>query len=619
MPINVCGVSAAESNRVIVRVVAEDPLCWAVTPVVASTKTRELRITSSSLAAAKDTAVSNEIRADRMVPSIIEVAASTEGDIETEFSAGSHDDFMQAFLLGEWSRAMTFDKFVGPRVAWTSTSAVTITGGDYRDYFTVGNRLKTEGFINAENNNYWTIASLAFTSGNTVVTMSQTTAVVEAASDYTALIDANDAFVVRNTAIRLGSVAGQIDSNGGNAFAAARAAGQLIVGQRIYVEGLGYETGEIAFTANPADGDTVTIGDGEDTIVFEFDNNSAYTRGRTAVTIGADEDATATALAAAINLAYTQRKFAVAAKAVTAGAGSSVDVTNYRAAQGGSLAEGGANTSVTAFSGGVAAAHGFFTVLASTDDTISVSPAPPVDANAGALAVTIKGSHVRNPGVLADITKQSFSLMTGFTDVGHYFMMKGLRVGGFSQSVSAGEIVTMSYSFMGRDTSVGPTDVLATAPYVPLATTATEPMNATVNVGSIRKNGVELPVAIKSIEIEGDAGLRAQTGVSSKYPIGIGYGRMSLSGKMEVYFETLEMYDHFIAHDTISLAYDFRDVNDNIYTFTIPAAKITADPIAAGGIDQDITEPIEFTSQRDPSLNTQFMVDRFSSLRSPTA
>ncbi len=619
MPINVCGVSAAESNRVVVRVVAEDPACWAVTPTASDTKTRELRITSSSLAAAKETAVSNEIRADRMVPSIIEVAAMTEGDIEGEFSAGTHDDFMQAFLLGEWTRPMTFDKFSGTIVSFTDTDEVTITGADYRKYFAVGQRVKTEGFLNALNNNYWTIATLAFTAGNTVITFSQTTGVAEAGNSLSVIADANDAFVVRNTAIRLGTVAGQIDSNGGNAFAAARAAGQLVNGQRIYVEGLGYETGAVTFTSNPVDGDTVTIGDGDKTIVFEFDSNSAFTRGRTAVTIGADEDATATALAAAINLAYAQGKLSVGAKPVTAGAGSSVNLTNYRAAQGGSLAESASNTTVTAFSGGQAAAHGFFTVVTSTDDTITVSPAPPVNANAGALAVTIKGSHVRNPGVLADITKQSFTIMTGFTDIAQYFVMKGMRVGGFTMSVASGEIVSVSFSFMGKDTSVGPTDVLGTAPYAPLATTATEPMNATVNVGSIRKNGTELAVAVKSIELEGDAGLRSQTGVSSKYPIGIGYGRMSLSGTMEVYFETLEMYDHFLAHDTISLSFDFRDVNNNFYTFTIPAAKISADPITAGGIDQDIMEPIEFVSQRDPVLNTQFMVDRFSSVRPPIA
>lgn len=59
---NLCGISSAESNRAVLRYLAEDPACWSVTPT--SGKPREFRITSSSLAASKETKVSAEIRAD---------------------------------------------------------------------------------------------------------------------------------------------------------------------------------------------------------------------------------------------------------------------------------------------------------------------------------------------------------------------------------------------------------------------------------------------------------------------------------------------------------------------------------------------------------------------------
>lgn len=620
MPISICGVSAAESNRALVRIVAEDPNCWAVTPTLSGTKTRELRITGSSLAGNKDTVSSSEIRADRMIAAIIEVGASTDGDLEGEFSAGTHDDLMQAFLLGGWTRSMGFDRFSGAAISWTDTDELTMTGADYRDYFAVGQRVKTEGFLEAVNNNYWTIATLAFTAGNTVITMSQTTAVAEAGGDTAKLMDANDAIVVRNTAIRLGTVAGQIDSNGGNAFAAAKAAGQLVVGQKIFVEGLGYEVGTITLSANVVDGNTVTLNDGEHTLVFEFDTGGVYTRGNIPVTIGATMADSAAALAAAVNLAYAQGKTYISAKLGIGIGVNPVDFTNHRPAQGGSLAESGANTAVTtAFAGGDAGAHGFFTVLAVADDVLTVSPAPSVDANAGSLPVTIKGSHLRNPGDADDIVKQSFTMETAFTDVGQYFVMKGLRVGGFSFSAAAGEIASIGFSLMGKDTSTRTSTLLGTAPYKPLASTATEPMNATTNVGEVRKNGVALSVAVKSLELEGDANLRAQTGVSSKYPIGIGYGSMSLSGTMECYFETLEMYDHFRNHDTVALAFDFKDAHSNCYTFSIPAVKFTADPIAPGAINTDIMESIEFAAQRDAVLKTMFMIDRFSSTIAPTA
>lgn len=618
MPITICGIAAAESNRALVRIIAEDPNCWAVTPSTGTPKTRELRLTGSSLTGNKDTVSSNEIRADRMIAAIIEVGASTDGDIEGEFSAGTHDAFTQAFLLGTWSKAIEFDKFTGAIVSFTDTDEITIAGGDYRNYFSVGQKLKTEGFLLANNNKYSTVSALAFTAGNTVITTTETTATAEAGNDYVKLMDANDV-IVRSTAIRLGTNPGEIDSNGGNAFAAAKAAGQLVVGQRIHVAGLGYETGTITLDTQVADADTVTLNDGETTIVFEFDSNGVYTRGRTPVTIGADANESRNNLVAAINLAYAQRKFHIAALGTLGIGVSPMTVTNYRPAQGGSIAEASTHITAVAFSGANVGANGFFTLLSVTDDVLTVSPAPAVDANAGSLAVTIKGSHLRNPGDPNAIVKQSFTVETGFTDVAQFFIMKGLRVGGMSMSIAAGEIGTVSYSLMGKDTTTRTSTLLGASPYKALGSLATEPMNATTNVGEIRKNGTALSVAVKSIELEGDANLRPQTGVSSKYPLGIGYGSMALTGTMECYFETLEMYDHFRLHETVSLAFDFKDADTNVYTFTIPAVKFTADPIAPGGINQDIMESIEFAAQRDPVLKTMFMVDRFSSIWSPTA
>jgi hypothetical protein len=64
------------------------------------------------------------------------------------------------------------------------------------------------------------------------------------------------------------------------------------------------------YTGQPADTETLTIGDGINTaIVYEWDNNSTYTAGRTPVTIGADADASYANLVTAIN-ASSSRCFA---------------------------------------------------------------------------------------------------------------------------------------------------------------------------------------------------------------------------------------------------------------------------------------------------------------------
>lgn len=616
MPLNQCGLSAAEANRAVLRYLAEDNNCWGVTP--STGKTREMRITSSSLSASKETVISNELRADRMVSDVVEVAATSGGEVNAEFSSGSLDDFLQAFVLGTWSRPMTFDKFSGTRVSINNaaTTEIIISGGDFTDYFTAGRRIKTEGFISPLNNNYWQITSVAFGSGVTTIVCTTDTGVTEAGNAYSKVFDANDVVILKNTAIRAGTAgANAFDSNGGNAFSSAISAGQLVVGQKIYVSGLGYQVGTIQVLTVPTDGQTFSISDGDKTVTFEFDNDGSFSRGAVAVTIGVSQAATAANLQATIMDQLNKGKFAISASVAT----DTVTVRNLRNELGGVITEALASLVSVAFTAGDDTIHGFFTVVGLTNDVITVAEEVGTDANATSIPVTIKGSHLRNPGDLDDIIPQSFTIETGFTDVDQYFVQTGLRVGGFTLSVASGELVSSQITFQGKETSTRSTTLLGASPYDVLASTATPIFNATTNIGSIYKNGELLATALQSIELTGEAALRNQSAVSSKFPAGIGTGRFNLTGTFTAYFETLEMFDHFLNHDTISLAFDFSDNDKNAYWFTIPALKLTEDPIAPGGIDQDVSEEISFVAIREPNLQTMFLVDRFSSTVPATA
>jgi hypothetical protein len=206
---------------------------------------------------------------------------------------------------------------------------------------------------------------------------------------------------------------------------------------------------------------------------------------------------------------------------------------------------------------------------------------------------------------------------THFTDVNQVFVARGLRVGSFNLSASTGDIVTASYDLMGGGLETRAATLLGAAPYVSLASTATEPFNATVGIGEIRKDGVPFDVAVKSVEISGDGNMRKQTAAGSIAPINIAYGSLSIEGSMTAYFADLQVMDLLLSHDTISLAFDFADTEGNAYTITLPAVKITNDVVVPEGINTDIMEEIEFMAQRDPVLNTMFMIDRFSNVRPP--
>lgn len=64
---------------------------------------QELRMTSETLDAAKETAKSQEIRADKNVSDVLQVGTNVSGDINAEFSYGTYDDLFESVFRGTWA------------------------------------------------------------------------------------------------------------------------------------------------------------------------------------------------------------------------------------------------------------------------------------------------------------------------------------------------------------------------------------------------------------------------------------------------------------------------------------------------------------------------------------
>lgn len=714
----------AEANRAVVRYIQE--IVWGTTP--ASGVVRTVRMNSSGLTGTKDTQVSEELRADRMVPGIIEVGAATEGSLSSELSLFSHDVFFEHFLLSSWSlpNGPMYGLIIkGASVTVTGASQITLVGGDYTDYLADNQYVKLEGFMAPANNGYFKInGTPSYTGGNTVITVDESSLVTEVGSVYTKFLDASDVILKStSTAFTSGNT---INGGGANSFA-----GQTLkVGQKLYLEGLGKETGSIQFNAtNPTDGDEFSISDGVDTYTFEIRTDSGLVSpGNVHVALSNTPLTLLNSVRAAVNDLFRQQKLRVSARAgvsagtkeagsivlsdtpveadafsvsdgattvvfelddgpdgVTAGrtaiditglntdqigaametainasalnvtatytagsntldivndnyvggaivevtdAGGDMAVTDFsggvapslalvnQRGTGGAITESLSTITATNFSGGDATKFGFYTIASlPNDDTIVTEETLATDANSGSLTVVIKGSHLRNPGVVADITKKSISAETSYTDVDKNMAHDGLRLGTLDMGVSVGEICSCSFGFQGRETAPLPGGtVLGASPYTVLEAPATEPLNATANVGTISRDGVEL-ASVTSLELSGDASLRTQRCVGNRFPTGIGYGRLSITGKFTAYFETFDLYNIFRNHQTVALGWDFEDADHNRMFFRLPAVKFSANPVAPSeGIDTDVMDPVEWTAQRDPVLNTMMMLDRFSSV-----
>lgn len=596
----------AEANRAVVRYIAES--VWGTTP--GSGVVRTVRMNNSSITGTKETQVSEELRADRMVPGIVEVGAGTEGSMDSELSIFSHDDFFEQFLLGAWSlpNGKMYGLVVkGSAVSVSTINQIKLAGKDYTKYLEDNQYVKLEGFKTVANNGYFRINGVpTFSGGDTLIAVDETL-VVETGSVYTKFLDASD--VIHKSTLTAITAGNTINGGGANAFA-----GQTLkAGQKIYMEGLGKETGTLTATvADPTEGDTFVVSDGTDSITFEIRTDSTLVAaGNVHVAFSATEATLATNIAAAIMDQFKQEKFRVSATAAAA----VVTLTNGRGT-GGSITESSTGLTVANFSGGDAKKFGFKTISSlPNDDTIVTTEELTADANTGALQVIIKGSHIRNPGTVADITKKQISAETSYTDVDKNMSHNGLRLGTLDMGVSVGEICSVSFGFQGRETKpLSAGTVLGASPYTVLDAPATEPLNATANVGTISRDGVAL-ASITSLELSCDAALRSQRVVGKKFPTGIGYGRLSITGSFQAYFENFDLYNVFRNHNTVALAWDFEDADHNRLFFRLPAVKFSANPVAPSeGIDTDVMDPVEWTAQRDPVLNTMMLLDRFSSV-----
>lgn len=120
-----------------------------------------LRCTSASLGMERNLIESAELRSDRMISDVRSGMRRIQGDIDTEFSAGSFDDFIEAATGGTWvpTKVLTGN----PTLAVTaSTRTITRSAGSFvTDSFANGDYVFFSGFTNAGNNGLFKITTVA--------------------------------------------------------------------------------------------------------------------------------------------------------------------------------------------------------------------------------------------------------------------------------------------------------------------------------------------------------------------------------------------------------------------------------------------------------------------------
>jgi len=252
----------------------------------------------------------------------------------------------------------------------------------------------------------------------------------------------------------------------------------------------------------------------------------------------------------------------------------------------------------------VAGNNSYFQIQSISTSGLSIDVLPATlttSSTSTAVSITSQGM-IRN-----GVTKRSYSIEKYFTDVEQYVLFKGQRVGGVELNFETGSIIGGSFMFMGTFSNIS-SATASSATYTPA--NGNTVLNAVDNL-LVYKDGAPSTSYFQSLTMSLDNGLRPQKAIGTLGNVGIGAGRMSLTGSLSTYFEDKTWYDIFKNATPFALSFRLVDAEGNAMIVTMPRVKITSSVVTAEAIDEDVKYAMEFQAIRNPTTDCTIQIDRF--------
>lgn len=199
-------------------------------------------------------------------------------------------------------------------------------------------------------------------------------------------------------------------------------------------------------------------------------------------------------------------------------------------------------------------------------------------------------------------TREFYLLEKTFTDMTTptYFRFLAQEVSGFNVSFGAQSIVTGDFSFIGRSDEQATTE-LAGATYI--APSGGQILDTVDSIGDVYEDGVVSPYDVMSMGLTLDNGSRGQTAIGTDGYVGVAHDACSVSGSIEVYFESLDFYNTFKNQEKVSLQYLLEDGDGKKMVVTLPAVKYTEQVVNVEGLGTDIMAKGNYIALYDDGID----------------
>ncbi len=230
-------------------------------------------------------------------------------------------------------------------------------------------------------------------------------------------------------------------------------------------------------------------------------------------------------------------------------------------------------------------------------------------------------------------TRHSFSIEEEFSDhtpvTFQYF--RGMVVDGMTISAEPQAIVTINFTFSGKDAFFSDAGLPAVVPdelpavdgagrvggAVTLTVGTVQVLNSSSNVGRIARGGVPISgenhVLNATFEIANN--LRQLPAVGFLGAVDIGFGEFGVTGSLETYFDNADLARDVVNNTETSFDIRFEDGTSHVVLIDAPRIKFSEGAPEVPGKNEDVTLALSYQAIRDPEFNYTLAYFRFNGIQ----
>jgi len=205
----------------------------------------------------------------------------------------------------------------------------------------------------------------------------------------------------------------------------------------------------------------------------------------------------------------------------------------------------------------------------------------------------------------AGVTRRSFTFERKFGDlaVPEFHRYSGCEINTISMSVAPNQMVTVTFSVVGKDLVLATTEV-ASSTYSPdLGETPFDSFT-----GSIQEGGVSIAV-VTALEMTLENGLEPLFSIGSQTTTQPAIGKSRVTGNLTTYFDSKAVYEKFVNETASSIQLTLTDVDGNDYVIDIGNVKYNSgQPDVAG--EGPITIAMDFVGLYDSTDASNIVITR---------